>query len=189
MKFTIEKYFEEHNFVLKNLDVKNLEKILDIVHEAQLSKKKIFTCGNGGSASTASHMITDWNKMTTMASGTKVYGFSLADNIGLITAYANDTNYDNIFKGQLQSVLDQGDLLIAISGSGNSKNVINAVDYANEINANTIGIVGFDGGELIKKAKFSIHVPSYDMQICEDIHLTICHLIMKKLCSAEIVIK
>ena len=121
--------------------------------------------------------------------GAKVYGFSLADNIGLITAYANDTNYDNIFKGQLQSVLDQGDLLIAISGSGNSKNVINAVDYANEMNANTIGIVGFDGGELIKKAKFSIHVPSYDMQICEDIHLTICHLIMKKLCSTEIVIK
>jgi D-sedoheptulose 7-phosphate isomerase len=189
MKFTVKNYFLENANILNKIDIQSVENIIDLIKKAQTEGKKIFTCGNGGSASTASHMITDWNKMTTIATGEKVYGFALTDNIGLITAYANDTDYDNIFKGQLQSVMDEGDYLIAISGSGNSKNVINAVEYANSINATTIGIVGFDGGNLIKKARHSILVPSFDMQVCEDIHLMICHMIMKNLCNAEIISK
>lgn len=187
MKFTVENYFLEHNNILNKIDIKQLEKIIDLIHQGYLQGKKIFTCGNGGSASTASHMITDWNKMTTMATGKKLYGFSLTDNVGLITAYANDTNYENVFKGQLESIMDEGDFLISVSGSGKSKNVINAVNYAKKIGGFTIGITGFDGGELSKICNETIIVPSYDMQICEDIHLMICHLIMKKLCEYEIV--
>lgn len=187
MEFNIKNYIDEHNKVLRDIDHDELNFIVELIYNSYLEGKKIFTCGNGGSASTASHMITDWNKMTTSATGKKIYGFSLTDNIGLITAYANDTNYENVFKGQLESVMDKGDLLISISGSGNSKNVINAVNYANEINGETISILGFDGGKIAKISKHSVIVPSYDMQICEDIHLMICHMVMKKLCNYEII--
>jgi D-sedoheptulose 7-phosphate isomerase len=103
-----------------------------------------------------------------------------------ITAYSNDINYDHVFKGQLESILQKDDLLICISGSGNSKNVINAAEYANSIGANTLAIVGFDGGHLINKCKHSVHVPSFDMQICEDMHLMIGHMVMKNLCGSNI---
>ena len=187
MKFNIKNYIDEHNKVLKEIDHTKLNFIVDLIFETFVKGKKIFTCGNGGSASTASHMITDWNKMTTAATGKKLYGFSLTDNIGLITAYANDTNYENVFKGQLESIMDDGDVLVSISGSGNSKNVINAVNYANEINGETISILGFDGGKIANISKHSIIVPSFDMQICEDIHLMICHMVMKKLCDYDII--
>jgi D-sedoheptulose 7-phosphate isomerase len=187
MKFSIKNYISEHNNILSKINEDGIEKIVDIIYSVHTSGKKIITCGNGGSASTASHMITDWNKMTTMATGKKLYGFSLTDNVGLITAYANDTNYENVFKGQLESIMDKGDCLVAISGSGQSKNVINAVEYANKIGGLTIGILGFNGGELKKIIKNSVVVPSNDMQICEDVHLMICHMVMKKLCNYDII--
>ena len=187
MKFSIKNYLSEHNKILNKISEDELENVVETIFNVYVNGKKIITCGNGGSASTASHMITDWNKMTTMATGKKLYGFSLTDNVGLITAYANDTNYENVFKGQLESIMDKGDCLVAISGSGKSKNVVNAVNYANEIGGLTVGILGFDGGDLKKITSKSVVVPSNDMQICEDIHLTICHLVMKKLCNYEII--
>ncbi len=189
MKFSIDKYIKEHQNVIKKLDKTKLTKVIDLIFQSYLGGKKIFTCGNGGSASTASHMITDWNKMTTTSTKKKFYGFSLADNIGIITAYANDTNYENVFKGQLQSIMDKGDILVAISGSGNSKNVINAINYANSIGGLTIGIVGYNGGKVKNITKECVIVPSYDMQICEDIHLMICHMVMKKLGNYKIISK
>ncbi len=148
--------------------------------------KKIITCGNGGSASTASHYITDWNKMVNLATGRRFRGFSLTDNVGLITAYANDTSYDQVFSGQLNAIMDEGDLLVAISGSGNSQNIYNAVEFANSIGAETLAIVGYDGGSVKKIAKHSVLVPSYDMQLCEDIHLMFGHMVMKNLCNYSI---
>lgn len=189
MNFSIKNYISEHNNILAKISEDDIEKIVDIICNVHTNGKKIITCGNGGSASTASHMITDWNKMTTMATRKKLYGFSLTDNIGLITAYANDTNYENVFKGQLESIMDEGDCLVAVSGSGQSKNVVNAVEYANKIGGLTIGILGFDGGVLKKITKNSVTVPSNDMQICEDIHLMICHMVMKKLCKYDIISK
>ncbi len=189
MKFSIQNYINEHSKILNKIDTKSLEKAVDFIYDFHIKGKKIFTCGNGGSASTASHMITDWNKMTMNATKKKLYGFSLTDNIGIITAYANDTNYENVFRGQLESIMDNGDLLVSISGSGNSKNVINAVNYAKSVGGSTLSIVGFDGGELKKISDKCVHVPSFDMQICEDIHLMICHLVMKKLCNYEIIVK
>ena len=187
MNFSIKNYIEEHSKVLEKINIQDLQEVIDLIYDAHIKGKKIITCGNGGSASTASHMITDWNKMTMNYTSKKLYGFSLTDNIGLITAYANDTNYENVFKGQLESIMDSGDFLISISGSGNSKNVINAVNYAKSIGGHTISIVGFDGGELKKISDKCVHVPSFDMQICEDVHLMICHMVMKKLCNTEII--
>ncbi len=187
MDFTIKNYIKEHSNILEKIDLKQLNEVIELIYDAHIKGKKIITCGNGGSASTASHMITDWNKMTMSATKKKFYGFSLTDNIGLITAYANDTNYENVFKGQLESIMDSGDVLVSVSGSGNSKNVINAVNYAKSIGGFTISIVGYDGGELKKISDKNVHVPSFDMQICEDVHLMICHMVMKKLCNYEII--
>jgi D-sedoheptulose 7-phosphate isomerase len=125
--------------------------------------------------------------MTNLATGNKFRGLSLVDNIGLVTAYANDISYEEIFSGQLSAIMDEGDLVIGISGSGNSKNVINAIHYANSNGGNSLAFVGYDGGELKKISKNSVLVPSFDMQLCEDIHLMLGHIIMKKLCGADVI--
>lgn len=182
----INSYFEAHNGMAKMIDIRSLSNAINLIEDKYLSGKKIITCGNGGSASTASHFITDWNKMINLATGRKFRGISLCDNIGLITAYANDISYEEVFSGQLKSIMDAGDLVIAISGSGNSKNVISAVEYANAAGGETLAIVGYDGGGLMGVAKHAFLVPSFDMQICEDLHLMFGHLVMKALCNSKV---
>ena len=142
--------------------------------------------GNGGSAHNASHFITDWAKMSNTEKSIKLKGMCLNDNIGMITAYANDINFEDIFTGQLKIYLQKDDLVIVVSGSGNSQNIINALDYANNNNATTLAFLGYDGGKAISIAQNHILVPSFDMQICEDIHLKIGHIIMKFLCDFKI---
>ena len=149
------------------------------------NKNNIFKMGNGGSAHNASHFITDWSKMANVHSGIKVRGICLNDNNGLITAYSNDISFSEIFSGQLKYLMNEGDLVIAVSGSGNSQNVVKAVEFANENGGTSIAFVGYDGGKLKDLAHHMIHVPSFDMQICEDAHLSIGHIIMKYLCSID----
>ncbi len=184
--FTLKNYIVEHGRVLDSLDYGQLAKAVGIVEDAFSRGVKIVTCGNGGSASTASHFITDWNKMANLATGEKFRGLSLVDNIGLVTAYGNDLSFDEIFSGQCKAILDEGDLLIAISGSGNSMNVVRAIETANKMGASTLAILGYDGGEVIKVADHSFLVPSFDMQVCEDIHLMFGHMVMKTLCGNNI---
>lgn len=184
--FSVGNYFEAHQILANKIDKVALQKSIDIVKAAFESGKKIITCGNGGSASTASHYITDWNKMVNLATGQKFRGISLCDNIGLITAYGNDLSYDDVFAGQLAALADDGDLLIAISGSGNSPNVLKAVEYANKHGVNTLGIVGYDGGKLLQMVQHAFLVPSFDMQLCEDVHLMFGHMVMKTLCGGVI---
>ena len=129
----IKKYLEEHIDVYKKLDISSFENGLELIRKTFLNKGKIITCGNGGSALTASHYITDWNKAITLETGVPFQGISLADNIGTITALANDLSYCDIFSEQLKALINRKDLLIAISGSGNSINVINAVEYRRHI--------------------------------------------------------
>lgn len=186
MNFTIENYIKTLNDIFLKINQDSIQKVFEIIKKKFLQEKKIFTCGNGGSAYNASHFITDWNKIINLKTGKKFLGFSLCDNIGLITAFSNDLSYDEIFSGQLKNLMEKDDLLICVSGSGNSKNVINAANYANEIGADTICLTGYDGGELKKISKYSIHVPSYDMQICEDIHLSLGHMIMKNILDDKI---
>jgi D-sedoheptulose 7-phosphate isomerase len=184
--FSISRYLEAHARLAGKLDLRAFQIGIDCVQRAFDTGRQIITCGNGGSAYAASHYITDWNKMISLATGRKFRGVSLCDNIGLVTAFANDVSYEEVFAGQLRATLDSGDLVIAVSGSGNSRNVVKAIEYANSAGADTLAVVGYDGGTLKKIAKHSVWVPSFDMQLCEDVHLMFGHMVMKALCGAQI---
>jgi len=150
--------------------------LVEILLEARRSRKTVFVMGNGGSGSTASHFACDLAKNTISRDSLRFKVIALTDNVPQILAWANDTEYENIFIEQLKNLLEEGDIVIGISGSGNSKNVLKALDYANENGAITIGLTGFDGGKVKNVAKETIVVPSYNMQCCEDIHLMLEHL-------------
>ena len=143
----------------------------------------MFTCGNGGSASTASHYVTDWGKMRFVNKELKFKSLCLSDNIGMLTAYGNDISYNNIFDYSLSNYGSEGDVLVAVSGSGNSENVVNAVKKAKELGIITICVVGYDGGALSDICDHVIHFEVNDMQICEDLHLSFGHVVMKALCE------
>jgi D-sedoheptulose 7-phosphate isomerase len=184
--FSIAAYLAAHGRLAQKLDVRSFEGGVQAVRTAFEAGRQIITCGNGGSAYAASHCITDWNKLVNLATGKKFRGISLCDNVGLLTAFANDVAFDEVFVGQLRAILEPGDLVIAISGSGNSPNVVKAVDYANGAGADTLAVVGYDGGRLKQIAKRAVWVPSFDMQLCEDVHLMFCHMVAKSLCGAPI---
>lgn len=186
MKFTINNYISKHASVFKSMDLTRVQQCLDLVTNTINNNKKIITCGNGGSASTASHYITDWNKMYNLATGKKFRGLSLTDNVGLITAYGNDISYDEVFSGQIDTLMDEGDLLVVVSGSGNSTNVIRAIEAARTAGGNVLGVLGYDGGKVISMCDEIFHTPCWDMQICEDIHLSFGHLVMKTICGNDI---
>jgi len=134
---------------------------------------RIFVFGNGGSGATASHFAQDMNKMLG-------YRFiCLNDNMPSVLAYGNDMGFETIFKEQLSRLIKSGDIVMGISGSGNSPNVVNAIAYADKRSCLTVGLVGFTGGEVLDLVDYGVHVKSDDMQICEDCHMIITHLIMK----------
>lgn len=182
----INDYLNETKNIHHLIDQDQFASAIETIEKTIYDGKNFFTMGNGGSAHTASHYITDWNKIINLALKIPVRGVCLSDNIGIITAYANDISFNNIFDGQLKSLLNEGDLVIGISGSGNSMNVINAIKYANINKANTLAVVGYDGGKLMKEAKQSLLIPSFDMQICEDMHLLFGHVVMKSLSNLSI---
>lgn len=184
--FTVSNYLTAHAHLAEQLNVEAFQKGIDMVKAAFQNGNKIITCGNGGSASTASHYITDWNKMVNLATGKKFRGISLCDNIGLITAYGNDLSYEDVFSGQIDALMDQGDLLVAISGSGNSPNVLKAIEAAHHAGGKVLGVVGYDGGKMMSMCDHSVWVQSFDMQLCEDVHLMFGHMVMKTLCNSPI---
>lgn len=186
VNFSIPDYVAAHGRLTRTCDQQAFHTGIERVRTAFDAGRQIITCGNGGSAYAASHYITDWNKMVSLATGRKFRGISLCDNIGMVTAFANDVGFDDIFSGQLKAILEEGDLVIAISGSGNSPNVVKAVEYANMAGADTLAVVGYDGGALKGIAKHSVWVPSFDMQLCEEVHLMFGHMVMKTLCGSQI---
>jgi D-sedoheptulose 7-phosphate isomerase len=170
----------------ERLDIESFQRGIDMIKAAFDGGKKIITCGNGGSASTASHYITDWNKMINLATGKKFRGISLTDNVGLITAYGNDLSYADVFSGQVDAIMDEGDLLVALSGSGNSLNVVKAIEAARRAGGKVLGVVGYDGGKIMPMCDHCVWTPSFDMQLCEDVHLMFGHMVMKSLCMFDI---
>ncbi|WP_082580220.1 SIS domain-containing protein [Pelomonas sp. Root1444] len=184
--FTVSNYLAAHARLAVQLNTDAFQQGIDMVKAAFDSGKKILTCGNGGSASTASHYITDWNKMVNLATGRKFRGVCLCDNMGLITAYGNDLSYADVFAGQVDALMDEGDLLIAVSGSGNSPNVLKAIESARRAGGKVLGVVGYDGGKMMPMCDHSVWVNSFDMQMCEDVHLMFGHMVMKTLCSTPI---
>lgn len=176
-------YKEKVQTTLNKLEYEKWDAAISLICKKYEAKKKIFTCGNGGSASTASHYIVDWNKMSQVHNGVALNGICLNDNIGLITAYANDIGYEVVFAEQLKFSGDSDDLLIVVSGSGNSPNILAALNTARYLDMETIAVVGFDGGVASQIADITVHVPIDDMQISEDLHLMFGHMVMKKLCN------
>jgi UDP-glucose 4-epimerase len=170
---------------LDSLDREELDRGIALIRAAWQEGRQIITLGNGGSAMTALHFITDWNKMTHLTTGKPFRGRTLLDNVGMITAYGNDLSYADIFGEQIKNIAVPGDLVIAISGSGNSENVIRAVTAANDMGCQTLGLCGFSGGRLKSVAKHTIWVNSQDMQLCEDAHAIFGHIVMKSLCCPE----
>ncbi len=178
-------YLQKLSLLISKLDFTAIDKGVQMVHDAWESGQQIITLGNGGSSMTALHFITDWNKMVYLKHGKQLRGRSLVDNIGLVMAYSNDMSFSDVFSEQLKSIMQPNDLVIAISGSGNSENVIRAIDYANLNGAYTLGLSGFSGGHLKEKAHHSIWVPADDMQLCEDIHAIFGHIVMQTLCGID----
>lgn len=173
------KYKKQIIEALNNIDIS--DEILDLIRESKSKNRKIYIIGNGGSASTATHFSCDLSLGASR--NNYLYNFDrysvipLTANMPLILALANDFGYEEIFKQQLINLAKEGDILIAISGSGNSKNIIKAVEYAKEIKMIVIGLTGYDGGILKKISDYSTHVNSNVMEVCEDIHSIICHFI------------
>lgn len=163
---------------LRRLDISALNDALNLLLEAYHGRHWIYIFGNGGSSSTASHFENDFNKGVSEPLKTKFRFRCLNDNVATLMAVANDMGFDEVFRYQLTDRLEPGDLVIAISGSGNSKNVLHAVEYAKSQGNQIIGITGFDGGKLRQLADVSLHVPVQSMQITEDVHMIFDHLMM-----------
>jgi D-sedoheptulose 7-phosphate isomerase len=156
----------------------HLDNVVSILVKARKKRNTVFMMGNGGSAATASHFAEDLAKCTITDGKPRFKVISLTDSMPGILAWANDASYEDIFIEQLKNLMEPGDVVVGFSGSGNSMNVIKAIDYANDNGGITIGISGYDGGKLLKRAQQNIHIPSYNMQRVEDIHLLVSHLLM-----------
>lgn len=174
-------YISEFKSLLDQLPLEVIAQVIEIVHEARMQGRKVFIMGNGGSASTASHMVCDLAKNTRKPGLPSLKVIGLADNMPIFSAYANDEGYENVFAQQLANLVEKDDVVIAISASGNSKNVLRAVELANRMGALTIGFTGFDGGQLGKMAQIHLHVPSDCIEQVEDIHLMLDHIITRGL--------
>lgn len=174
----IKKYIEMEKQALNNLLAEDISQVMNILEEARLNGKRIFICGNGGSASTAAHFECDFNKGVSYDQKIKYDFECLSDNVPMMMAIANDIGYDDIFVVPLKNKLKRGDIVIGISGSGNSENVVRAIEYGNKAGAETIGLVGYNGGKLKKIAKHHIHVEVNNIQIVEDVHLMLDHMMM-----------
>jgi D-sedoheptulose 7-phosphate isomerase len=181
MKQFFAAYFDDLNKILRKISKKDIEEITEIILKAYQNERTIFILGNGGSATTASHFACDLGKGTLA----KVYDqnekrfrvVSLTDNVSTITAYGNDLSFDDIFVQQLRNLVHRGDIVISITGSGNSKNVIKAVKYARECGAINVGMLGFDGGRVKKLLDKYVLVPSSHYGRIEDAHLILEHAI------------
>ena len=166
--------------LLKAIEALPLEKIaraIEILAQARAENRRIFLCGNGGSASTASHFATDLVKGASYGRESRFRVMALTDSLPTITAYSNDVSYECVFVEQLKNFAEAGDVVVAFSGSGNSPNVLRAMEYANSIGCKTIALTGRDGGKLGPMANLNIHVPAPHMGRIEDAHHIVCHMI------------
>lgn len=176
----IQHYLAGVQQTLNLLPIDAIREVISSLHEARQRKRTVFIMGNGGSASTASHFVCDLAKNTRVPGWSDFRVLGLADNMAIFSAYGNDEGYQNVFASQLATFVEAGDVVVAISTSGNSANVLEAVRVAKEAGACTIGFTGFDGGALASLVDLEVHVPSERIEQVEDIHLILEHLI----CSA-----
>jgi D-sedoheptulose 7-phosphate isomerase len=173
----IQSYLSAVGATLANVPVDTIAQVVDLIETARENGKRIFTFGNGGSAATASHFASDLSKGAISKGKPRIKAFALTDNMPLLSAWANDTSYENIFAEQLENFIEPGDIAIGISGSGNSPNVLNGAKIAKAKGATTIGFIGFDGGKLKDLVDIALVVPNHNMEQVEDVHLLLEHVI------------
>ena len=167
--------------LLREIPLGDVDNAIGLFRDNYEGGRRAVFCGNGGSAATASHLPADFQKNMCLHTGKPWEILSLVDSVPLLTAWSNDTEYANVFAGQVRTWLRPGDLLVAISGSGNSPNILAAVEAAHEIGAVSLGWSGFGGGLLAQMAQHNIVIHSYNMQMVEDAHMVIGHLIYSAL--------
>lgn len=185
----ITNYLSNLNAILSSLEAGKIQQIIEVIFRAYRKGKQIFIMGNGGSAALASHFACDLGKGTL----NRVYDpaekrfrvMSLTDNVAVLTAFANDLSYDDVFVQQLNNLVNEGDVVIAISGSGNSRNVIKAIGLAKQFKATTIAFLGFDGGKLKNLVDYKVIVKSNNYGVIEDTHSALTHLIAAALASLK----
>ncbi len=185
----VSSYFESLTQTIQGLPLESIDLVADVLLKAYHEGRMVYIFGNGGSAALASHFACDLGKGTANGSEKRFRVLALTDNVALITAWANDANYADIFGEQLANLVRPGDVAFAISGSGNSPNVLRGLRVAKQAGATTVGLTGFHGGELKEHCDACVIVPSDNMQIIEDLHLCVAHSlftsIRRKICSTQ----
>ncbi|MBL8153058.1 MAG: SIS domain-containing protein [Anaerolineae bacterium] len=181
----IRHYFGSVQDLLNNVPFDAVDSVVETLMKANRDRKTIFICGNGGSAATATHFGCDLAKRTIVQGQPRFRVVALTDNISIMTAVANDISYDRIFAEQLMPLVNPGDVLIGISGSGNSRNVLEAIEAGRAGGATTIGFSGYDGGKLAPAVDISVHIPSFNMAMVEDVHLMLEHAICERLLAMQ----
>jgi D-sedoheptulose 7-phosphate isomerase len=172
-----EKYLSDLSNLLTKIPRKPLLEAAEAIKQTRLANKNIYIFGNGGSAATASHMACDFGKNTRNANKPNVKVMTFNDNMPTLSAFGNDEGYELVFSEPLKSWAQPGDLVIAISGSGNSLNVLNGVKAAHELGVKTIGLIGFKGGKLKDLVDISVVIPSDSIEQVEDVHLILDHML------------
>jgi D-sedoheptulose 7-phosphate isomerase len=174
-------YIELVKSTLDALDAKALESLVDAFHSTYEKGGNIYTMGNGGSGASASHAAGDFLKGASYGLDKRFRMICLNDNLPSMMAIANDIGWESIFVEPLKNFLLPNDLVIGISGSGNSKNVVNAIEYANEQGATTVAMSGFKGGKISQIATIDVHAPVMDMEVTEDVHMVIFNIVKKQM--------
>ncbi len=175
----IQDYLNRLKMTIERLNQDEINTFINLLIKARDEERQIFIMGNGGSAATASHFACDFNKGASYGYEKRFKFICLNDNMATMMAYSNDVSYEEALIEQLKNFFNPGDYVIGISGSGNSKNVIKAIQYANENNGITIGLTGYQGGKLKQICSHSINMNVDDMQISEDLHMIIDHLSLR----------
>ncbi|MCB0061172.1 MAG: SIS domain-containing protein [Caldilineaceae bacterium] len=177
-------YMSDIQRTIDRLPIQSIETVVERLHGARMKRQQIFVMGNGGSAATASHMACDLGKNTIAPNTPRIRIHALTDNMSFFSAYGNDCGYESVFAEQLANYVEANDVVIAISASGNSANVLNAVKLAREHGAYTIGWSGYDGGKLAHLVDLPIVVPSHNIEQIEDIHMMLSHMVTMALRNA-----
>jgi len=170
---------------IETIDLAKVSQAIDVLIQAREEGRRIFVCGNGGSATTASHFVCDMVKGASYHRDKRFRIMALTDSLPTITAYANDVTYDCVFVEQLKNFAEPGDVVIAISGSGNSPNVLRAIEYANSIGCRTIALSGRNGGKLGPLAQLNLQASNPHMGRIEDVHMIVTHMICYYFMDAE----
>ncbi len=175
----INSYYKKEIEVIEKLDKEEINKAFNCLLKHYDDSSTIYVLGNGGSSATANHMVCDFNKGISMDLKKPFNVVSLTDNVPILMAIGNDVSFEDVFYLQLKNKLKPNDCIIAISGSGNSHNIIKAVKYAKYLGCDIIGLTGYAGGKLKDYADINVHAPVDDMQITEDIHMSFVHVSMQ----------